>query len=164
MDYQNLVKKIDLPEGFNAPRILEYEDIIAKPLSRKDLIADMAAVNSSLDLIRETRGGSWPSEAVSEEFDLLDLAWHEKEFRDGDSFAYVIYTNAGAYVGCFYLYGMGHRTPLTDELLDFQVDASWWVDSKAYNDGYYKKLQAALNIWLPDQFGFTNIYYSNKEM
>ena len=164
MDYRNFVKKIDLPQDFKAPQELSYEDIVAKPLSRQDLIADMNAVNSSLDLIRQSRGGTWPSEAVSEEFDLLDLAWHEREFRDGSSFAYVVYNKAGTYVGCFYLYGMGHRAALTDDLLDFQVDASWWVDTKAYESGYYKKLQSALKTWLSDQFGFTKIYYSNKEM
>ena len=124
----------------------------------------MEAVNSSLDLIRRTRGGLWPTEPVSEEFDLLDLAWHEREFRDGDSFAYVVYNNENTYVGCFYLYGMGQRTTLTEDLLNYQVDASWWVDTKAYKNGYYQKLQTALGVWLPDQFGFTDIYYSNKEM
>ena len=164
MDYKHFIKKIDLPKDFKAPELLKYEDIIAKPLTREDLIADMDAVNSSLELIRRTRGGSWPSEAVSEEFDLLDLAWHEREFRDYDSFAYVVYTKAGVYIGCFYLYGMGQRTALAPALLDFQVDASWWVDTKAYNAGYYQKLQAALQTWLPNQFRFTHIYYSNKEM
>ncbi len=86
MDYQNLRKTIDLPPGFSVPTELRYEDIIAKPLSRNDLAADIDGVNSSLDIIRKTRGGSWPTEPVSEEFDLLDLAWHEREFRDGDSF------------------------------------------------------------------------------
>jgi hypothetical protein len=87
MNYEKYVKKIELPENYEAPEELAYENILAKPLSRQDLVADMEAVNSSIDLIRRTRGGSWPSEPVSEEFDLLDLAWHEREFRDGNSFA-----------------------------------------------------------------------------
>lgn len=163
MEYDNLIKKIEVPSNFQAPRELTYDDMVATPLTRDDLTADMEAVNSSLDVIRNTRGGSWPSEPVTEEFDFLDLAWHEREFRDGDSFAYVVYSKSGEYVGCFYLYGMGQRTPLSEELIDFQVDASWWVTTKAYDAGYYQKLQAGLRQWLADDFGFTDIYYSNKE-
>jgi len=59
---------------------------------------------------------------------------------------------------------MGHRTALEENLLKYQVDASWWVTSDAYQKGYYKKLQTALDGWLSNEFGFTQIYYSNKEM
>jgi len=164
MDYKNYTKKLVLPRGTDTPTSLQYENLTARPLTREDLHADMEAVNSSLDIIRNTRGGLWPSEAVSEEFDLLDLAWHEREFRDGSSFAYAIYDNTNNYIGCFYLYGMGLRTPLTEELLDYQVDASWWVTTEAYQKGYYKKLQTALREWLNKDFGFTKVHYSNKEM
>lgn len=163
MDYARYTKKLSLPSGFQAPVKLEYEDIIAKPLTRKDLLADMEGVNSSIELIHKTRGGSWPQEAVTEEFDLLDLAWHEREFRDNESFAYVIYDKDENYIGCFYLYPMGVRTTLSQELIDYDIDASWWVTTDAYEKDYYKKLQAALEQWLADVFPFDKVYYSNKE-
>lgn len=163
MNYEQFVKKIEVPADFIAPTELRYEDLIATPLTREHLQDDMAAVNSSLVTIRQTRGGSWPSEPVSEEFDLLDLAWHEREFRDGNSYAYVVYNEAEVYIGCFYLYGMGHRTTLTEELSDYQVDASWWVTEDAYGQGYYQKLQSALQGWLQEELGFSEVYYSNKE-
>ena len=162
MNYKNFTKKLNLPDGVTAPRELNYEDIVAKPLTRDDLHADIAAVNSSLDIIRATRGGSWPQEAVSEEFDLLDLAWHEREFRDGNSLAYVIYDTDGIYIGCFYLYGIGVRTELTNENIDSDVDASWWVTQTAYDRGYYEKLKQALDKWLVEDFQFNSILYSNK--
>lgn len=161
MQYEDYVKKFKLPASFSAPKQLNFEDITATPLTRNDLKADMDAVNSSLETIRNTRGGSWPEEAVSEEFDFLDLAWHEREFRDAGSFAYVIYDDEGTYVGCFYLYPMGHRTVLSDELLSYDVDASWWVTTDAYRKGYYEKLYAALQQWLVE-FPVKKVYYSNK--
>lgn len=164
MGYTGYIKELRLPDGVKAPEELLHDDLIAKPLTRSDLKADMDAVNSSLEIIRKTRGGSWPEEAVSEEFDYLDLAWHEREFRDGSSFAYVVYDTIGEYIGCFYLYGLGSRTKLTEGLKDFEVDASWWVTTKAYEQGYYKKLQTALGKWLPGKFKFTKVYYSNVEM
>lgn len=159
MDYTGLAKKFN----FQAPTELSFEDLRAKPLTRADLKADMEGVNSSLELIRKTRGGSWPSEPVSEDFDLLDLAWHEREFRDGTSFAYVVYNDKDAYIGCVYLYPMGVRTGLTEELMGYDIDASWWVTAEAYEQGYYEKLYKALQLWLAD-FPVENIYYSNKEI
>ena len=164
MDYSRYIQKFSLPAGFEPPKELVYSDIKARPLTRQDLKADMEGVNSSLEIIRKTRGGSWPEEAVSEDFDLLDLAWHEREFRDNDSFAYVVYDNHGQYIGCFYLYPMGVRTRLTEKLIRHDVDVSWWVTTAAYEIGYYEKLHAALKQWLNDEFPFQNIHYSNVEV
>jgi len=162
-DYKGFIRKFNLPDGFEAPVSLEFQDLIAKPLNRKDVQLDMEAVNSSLEIIRKTRGGSWPAEAVTEEFNFLDLAWHEREFRDGDSFAYAVRDTSGKYIGCFYLYPMGLRTELTEELLEHDVDASWWVTAEGYEQGYYQKLFSALQQWLKD-FPFSNVYYSNQEI
>ena len=83
MDYSNLVKNIVLPKGEPAPTKLTSADFYAKPLTRADLEADLEGVNSSIETIQNTRGGSWPTEMLERDFDLLDLAWHEREFRDG---------------------------------------------------------------------------------
>lgn len=164
IDYSNFIKKLNLPTGYKVPEKLTFEDLVAKPLTRTDLKADLEAVNSSIEIIQKTRGGSWPLEELSEEFDFLDLAWHEREFRENSSFAYVVYDNNGQYIGCFYLYPMGHRTELTDELLAYNVDASWWVTVTAYEGGYYEKLYRALQQWLAQFFPFEKVYYSNKEV
>jgi hypothetical protein len=160
----NFIKKLQLPQGFTPPTKLTREDIVARPLTRQDLDDDLAGVNSSLEIIRQTRGGSWPEEELNGEFDLLDLAWHEREFRDHNSFAYVVYDTSGLYIGCFYLYPMGERTALTNELLKYDVDASWWVTASAYEKGYYDKLYVGLKEWLESSFPFKQIYYSNKEI
>ena len=89
-----------------------------------------------------------PEEAVTEEFNFVDLVWHELEFRDGASFTYAVYGPDG-YLGCCYLYPMGRRTELTPELADaYEVDVSWWVTPEGYERGYYAKLHAALRRWL----------------
>jgi diketogulonate reductase-like aldo/keto reductase len=40
MEYANYVKKIDIPEDSHAPTELQYEDLVAKPLTRNGLAAD----------------------------------------------------------------------------------------------------------------------------
>jgi hypothetical protein len=59
---------------------------------------------------------------------------------------------------------MGRRTPLTEELLKYDVDVSWWVTPSAYERGYYTKVHAALRHWIEGTFPFTNAYYSNTEI
>jgi len=164
MEYRQFVKKFELPSGIAVSRELTYEDIVARAITRSDLQDDVKGINASLDIIRRTRGGSWPQGPVTEEFNFVDLVWHECEFREGGSFTYAVYDATGRYLGCCYLYPMGQRTGLTEELLKYDVDVSWWVTPTAYEQGYYVKLYAALRHWLADELPFSEPYYSNREI
>ena len=88
MKYHGLVKRLDLPAGWVPPAELDYDDIRATAISRDHLHDDVQGINASIELIRRTRGGSWPTEPVSADFNYVDLVWHECEFREGDSFTY----------------------------------------------------------------------------
>jgi hypothetical protein len=164
VDYSDFVKKLALPPGYTAPARLVHEDLVARAISREDLHDDVKGINASIELIRRTRGGDWPSEPVTEEFNFVDLVWHELEFREGDSFTYAVYDADGGYLGCAYLYPLGRRKPLTAELLRFDVDVSWWVTPEAYERGYYERLYRALRQWLAEDFPFDAPYYSNAEI
>jgi len=163
-DYTGMVKSLQLPAGFDPPSNLSFDDIRARVLSRADLSEDVRGINASLDLIRRTRGGGWPTEPVSEEYNFVDLVWHELEFREGYSFSYAVYDAGGRYLGCCYLYPMGRRTPMTSDLLAHDVDVSWWVTPPAYDEGYYDKLYAALRTWVVRDFPFQRPYFSNVEI
>ena len=164
MDYKGLVKSLDLPAGYTPPTELAHEDIHARAISRADLHDDVQGINASLEIIQRTRGGGWPTEPVSEDFNYVDLVWHELEFREGYSFTYAVYDSDNQYLGCCYLYPMGRRTPLTDTLLEYDVDVSWWVTPGAYHRGLYTKLYVALRRWVADAFPFEKAYYSNTEI
>ncbi|VXB21697.1 GNAT family N-acetyltransferase [Aeromicrobium sp. 9AM] len=163
MDYGDFMKRLPVPDGWAAPTLLELGDIRAEAITRGHLHDDVAGINASLDLIRRTRGGGWPTEPVTEDGNYVDLVWHECEFRDGGSYTYAVYDTGGTYLGCCYLYPMGRRTKLTEELLDHDVDVSWWVTPEAYESGHYATLHAALRHWATSDFPFTNPYYSNIE-
>lgn len=164
VDYRGLIKRLSLPPGWKAPTELVHDDIRASALTRDHLRDDVRGINASIDLIRRTRGGPWPTEPVTDEFDYVDLVWHECEFREGESFAYVGYDTGGRYLGCCYLYPMGRRTPLTEDLLDYDVDVSWWVTQDAYDRGHYATLYDALRHWIATAFPFQKAYYSNLEI
>ena len=163
MDYARLTKKLTLPDGAVAPRQLVYKDLVATALSRSDLADDVRGINTSLALIMETRGGTWPTGPVSADYDYVDLVWHELEFREESSFAYVVRDAGGAYLGCCYFYPMGSRTPLSAELITYDVDVSWWVTSDAYAAGYYAMLYDGLRHWLATEFPFWKPYFSNRQ-
>ena len=132
MDYAHFIKKLSAPDGFTPPATLRYDDIVATAITRADLRDDVRGINASIDLINKTRGGGWPTEAVTEAFNYVDLVWHELEFREGASFAYVVRDTDHTYLGCCYLYPLGRRTELNEELLSYDVDVSWWVTPAAY--------------------------------
>jgi uncharacterized protein YndB with AHSA1/START domain len=161
---EGLAKLISLPVGFFPPTELTYSDLRAHAISRADLDDDVAGINASLDLIRRTRGGQWPTEPVTAEGNYIDLVWHECEFRDGKSFTYAVFHEDGAYLGCCYFYPVGTRVPLSAELLRHDVDVSWWVTPDAYEAGHYETLYAALRDWAGTAFPFTNPYFSNREV
>ena len=57
-----------MPAGFDPPARLVHDDIEAMAITRAHLSDDVRGINASLSLIRRTRGGGWPDEAVTEEF------------------------------------------------------------------------------------------------
>lgn len=163
MTWEGLIKRLMVPSDWSAPIILSYKGIRAVPISRDHLKDDVQGINASIELIRRTRGGEWPSEPVTEDFDYVDLVWHECEFRENESFTYAVYATE-RYLGCCYLYPLGRRGPLTEELLHHDVDVSWWVTPDAYADGLYGQLYAALRHWLSTEFPFPSVHYSNVEI
>jgi hypothetical protein len=83
MEYREFIKKLDVPPGHVVPERLTYEDIVVRAISRADLQEDVRGINTSLEIIRRTRGGTWPTDEVTEDFDFVDLVWHEAESGTG---------------------------------------------------------------------------------
>lgn len=164
IDLTGLLKTLALPAGYAAPTELVHDDVRATAISRADLREDVRGINASLELIRRTRGGRWPTGPVTEDGNYVDLVWHECEFRDGGSFTYAVYHADSSYLGCCYLYPVGRRMPLTPALLSRDVDVSWWATPEAYGRGYYATLYEGLQRWITEAFPFTAPYYSNAEI
>lgn len=75
-----------------------------KALSISDLERDFGAVMESATEIKAAHpGSSWP-DGLTKEKNLIDLAWHQREFEARRSFAWVIENSDGEYLGCLYVY------------------------------------------------------------
>jgi hypothetical protein len=161
MDYARFIKPIVLPKAFVAPTTLVFDDLVARAMGRKYLREDVDGINASLELIMHTRGGDWPAGPVTDEGNFIDLVWHECEFLERRSFSYFVHSAAGEYLGCCYFYPLGTRTPLSAELIEHDVDVSWWVTTSAYERGYYEKVFRALAYWGTRGFPFSSLHFSN---
>lgn len=69
-------------------RLFQWEAL--KQYKQKDVYVDNFVVISSIDIIDQTRGGRWPTPDLTIEEDLIDLAWHQREFEAKSSFVFTV--------------------------------------------------------------------------
>lgn len=92
--------------------------VTLKALSVSDLDRDFSAViDSAAEIKAANPGSNWP-DALTREKNLIDLAWHQREFEARRSFAWVIENAAGDYLGCFYIYPSITGDPT--------AEVTWW--------------------------------------
>lgn len=86
------------------PTVHVLGEFTLKALSVGDLDRDFSAVmESAADIKAANPGSSWP-DGLTKEKNLIDLAWHQREFEARRSFAWVIESADGEYLGCLYVY------------------------------------------------------------
>ena len=80
-----------VPDDFVVPLVLETAEFRLRPLTVNDLVKDYEAVMESVDHFTGLLSPSSPRPAgLTLEDDLIDLGWHQKEFRRRTSFAYTM--------------------------------------------------------------------------
>jgi hypothetical protein len=145
------------------PKRIKSTSFIAEVLSAKHAEEDLVHVLENEKLIKRTRGnaGSWPNPKIlTLEENRIDLSWHQREFENGSSFAYLMRKKDGVYIGCAYLYPMNFRSKIPDAK-KYEVDFSFWITESVYKQGLYEGIKIE---WLEKlkSIGFKKIYYSNK--
>ena len=121
-------------------------------LSVNDLVKDYDAAMSSVEHLRRTyspeSGGSWP-EGLTIEDDLVDLGWHQKEFRRRSSFAYTAMApDESRCLGCVYI------KPTRKRGHDCKV--MMWVRADALADGLDEELYRTVRAWIADIWPFAS--------
>lgn len=155
-----------MPDDFRPPTEIRIGQYVLRPLTEAYVDIDLAAVNSSIDLIRETRGGTWPNEAVSREEDYADLVEHRKQFERRVAFAYSVLTlDEAECLGCVYIYPPNHPFDSSDKsAMPEGADAviSFWVSQSAYDAGFYPVLQHFVDGWVHQEWPFRKPFIANK--
>lgn len=151
-----------VPKEFSVPERLETPKFLIRMLKKSDVDLDYKAVMSSIDEIVKTRGGTWPTNELTQEEDLKDLFWHENEFKNKTSFAYTVMNpDQTECLGCFYFYKPNTRKPAPN---DSDVDVSFWVTQKAYDKGLYIELYQTIKDWMEKEWPFKNPFWTNLEI
>lgn len=155
-----------VPEAFEPPLEVRVGQYVLRPLSEVYLDVDLAAVNSSVDIIKETRGGTWPRGAITAEEDRTDLVEHRRQFEAREAFAYTIVTEDDSVcAGSVYVYPPNHNFDDSNKSgMPEDADAviNFWVTQKAYNEGFYPVLYGFVEEWTKDRWPFQRPFISNK--
>lgn len=124
--------------GIDLPRSHVLGDFYLTPLSPDQVDEDFDVVMQSAPLLKDTFG-TWP-EGLTRESNLVDLAWHEREFTAHRSFAWILRDADARYLGCFYIYpAIGDRG---------WADAVMWLRDMPKRETTAKRLKDALAEWL----------------
>ncbi len=150
---------LSIPDNFEVPETFITERFIMRKLCFSDAKLDYEAVMSSIDIIRDTRGGTWPTHELTFEEDQIDLAWHQREFEFRSTFAYTIMNlEETECLGCMYIYPAGHRDKKSQ---NGDADISFWVTQKEYDKGLYAELYKHILKWLANKWPFKNPIVTN---
>jgi hypothetical protein len=156
-----MIKPIPIPDNFIP---LNYNGLQFKfrKLQATDAEVDFEKVMTSIDIIHKTRGGAWPQNDLNLEENRIDLSWHQREFENNSSFAYVIESEStGDYIGCFYIYPMGFRAHILSENQNYDGDISFWITQNAFDEGLYKFIYLEILDFVATKYSFLKLYWSN---
>ncbi len=95
-----------LPSGFTIPAIVETDRFRMRSITLHDAFKDYDAVMSSRDHLWNRFGAiwGWPDADLSIEQNIIDLAWHQKEFQLRSSFDYAVMSlDEKRLLGCVYI-------------------------------------------------------------
>ncbi|GAA4879155.1 GNAT family N-acetyltransferase [Kitasatospora terrestris] len=131
-----------VPVDFAVPQGLSAARFELRPITIRDVPEDHALVTASRDRLWARYGESWqwPPPGLTEEQDLIQLAWHQQEFTRRTSFAYALTAPGdGRQLGCVYL------DPATGGTADAEL-AYWTADG--HGPTLERELAAELDRWL----------------
>ncbi|MDR3612309.1 MAG: hypothetical protein P4L53_02010 [Candidatus Obscuribacterales bacterium] len=147
-----------VPADFIVPTSLETADFRLRMLTIHDVVKDYDAVMTSAKSLQGVFGigSTWPTETLTLEQDLIDLAWHQKEFQRRSSFAYTMMSlDETRCLGCMYIY------PPTSEGVDAEI--IFWVRDSELESGLEQKLFETIKKWMKEKFPFASVVYPGRD-
>jgi hypothetical protein len=147
-----------VPAEFTVPLSLDAAEFKLRMLTIHDVVKDYDAVMTSVKSLQGLfgHGSTWPKETLTLEQDLIDLAWHQKEFQRRSSFAYTMMTlDETRCLGCMYIY------PPTLDGVDAEI--IFWVRESELQSGLEQKLFKTIREWMKE-FPFATVIYPGRNL
>ena len=148
-------KRYFVPTEFAVPSELSRANFTLRMLSIDDVEKDFEAVTSSVERLSKVWPGSgWPAGLTLRQ-NLIDLGWHEKEFKNRTSFAYtMVAPDESQVLGCVYFYP-------TDKA-GYDAEVFLWVRESAVADNLDEALFEVVQHWLASDWPFENPAYPGR--
>jgi hypothetical protein len=141
-----------LPSEFHVPAVVETTHFRMRSITIHDAFKDFDAVMSSREHLWQRFGAiwGWPAEDLTIEDNIVDLGWHQKEFRLRSSFDYAVMSlDEKRLLGCVYI------DPPEEAGTDAEI---WfWARQSELAGGLESTLQAFLLDWLVDAWPFATV-------
>jgi len=149
-----------VPPNFQVPDRLETPRFTLRMLTIHDLVKDYDAVMTSADHLKATYsavyGGTWPDGLTLEE-DLIDLAWHQREFTIRRSFAYTVMApDESTCLGCVYINPTLKR--------DYDAMVMMWVRASELEAGLDAELYGTVKNWIGEVWPFKRVAYPGRDI
>lgn len=124
--------------GTALPRNHVLGDLHLTPLSPEFVDEDFDVVMQSAPLLKDLFG-TWP-DGLTRASNLIDLAWHEREFTAQRSFSWILRDADARYLGCFYIFpAIGNRG---------LAEAVMWLRDLPDREDTARRFKDALKAWL----------------
>lgn len=145
-------------DDFAVPDELVTEEFRLRMLSIHDVVKDYDAVmSSSPHLLTMFPGwGGWP-EGLTVQKNLVDLAWHQREFTRRTSFTYtVISLDEAKVLGCVYIFPTRKN--------GYDADVTFWARESAQGAPADLALEEAVRAWIDEEWPFENAGYPGRDV
>ncbi len=141
-----------LPPDFTVPAQVQTPAFRLRSITIHDAFKDYDAVMSSRAHLWARFGAvwGWPAEDLTLEQNIIDLAWHQKEFQLRSSFDYAVMSlDERRLLGCVYV-DPPHE-PGTD------ADIWFWARQSELASGFEQELGAFVLAWLASAWPFKQV-------
>ncbi|MEL7110431.1 MAG: GNAT family N-acetyltransferase [Pseudomonadota bacterium] len=145
-------------EAYEVPDELTTDSYRLRVLTVHDVIKDFDAVMASAEQLKEIfpGWGGWPDGLTLEE-DLIDLAWHQREFTRRSSFTYtVISLDETTVLGCVYIYPTRKS--------GYDADIKLWARASEQGGTADAELEQRIRAWIAADWPFENPAYPGRDM
>lgn len=137
-----------VPDDFIVPTELVTDKFVLRPLTINYVDKDFEAVQNSAD----ENGKPTPRPQLTKEQNLIDLAWHQKEFQKRSSFAYTVLTpDEKECLGCVYIY--------PSENVEIEAVVDYWVIKNIDKDDFFFDMGKIIQQWLMEYWPFRVIEF-----
>jgi hypothetical protein len=130
---------------------------VLRPLTIHHLVKDYDAVMTSRAHLWQRFGAiwNWPAADLTLEQDLIDLAWHQKEFQTNSSFAYTVLSlDESSVLGCVYIYPAS--------IAEVDAEVWFWARQSELENNLEHDLELFIIDWLARSWPFCLVMLNGK--